>query len=68
MKKILVCVCFLLCFSPLAAFAPVDENESVKLPVIMYHSVTSYGKSEYIVTEKQLEEDLAFLKKRFCAG
>ena len=61
MKKILVCVCFLLCFSPLAAFAPVDEKESVKLPVIMYHSVTSYGKSEYIVTEKQLEEDLVFL-------
>ena len=61
MKKFLLCVCFLLCFLPLAAFAPIEEKECVRLPVIMYHSVTSFGKSEYIVSEKQLEDDLRYL-------
>ena len=61
MKKFLLCVCFLLCFLPLAAFSPAEKKECVRLPVIMYHSVTSHGKSEYIVSEKQLEEDLVYL-------
>ncbi len=62
MKKFFICVClFLFCF-PLFAFSPYEEK-SVSLPVIMYHSVTSHGKSEYIVTEKQLENDLSYLKE-----
>lgn len=60
MKKILLGVCFVLCVLPLAAFNPI-EKESVKLPVLMYHSVTSYGKSEYIIDEKTLENDLKYL-------
>lgn len=60
MKKILLGVCFILCFLPLAAFSPA-EKECVRLPVLMYHSVTSYGKSEYIIDEKTFENDLKFL-------
>ena len=60
MKKILLCVCFVLFFLPLSAFAP-PETEKVRLPVLMYHSVTSYGKSEYIINEKTLENDLRHL-------
>ena len=63
MKKFLFCLCLFICFSPLCAFTR-KETESVKLPVLMYHSVTDFGKSEYIVTEKQLEADLKYLTER----
>lgn len=57
MKKICLCACLFLLIFPLCAFAP-SKSQKVNLPVLMYHSVTSYGKSKYIVTEKQLENDL----------
>ena len=61
MKKIILCLCLLFCFSPLFAFAQTDKNETRYLPILMYHSVTEYGKSEYIITPTQLESDLRFL-------
>lgn len=60
MKKTSFCVCLFFLFFSAAAFVPAP-TESVFLPVLMYHSVSSTGKSVYIVTEKQLENDLIYL-------
>lgn len=40
-----------------------NKDDSVFLPVIMYHSVYGDTPSEYIVTPEQLENDLSWLKK-----
>ncbi len=61
--RILTCgVCFFMAFfgglfHKGEAYAA-EEEESVELPVLMYHSVTTSGKSRYIVTPEQMEQDL----------
>lgn len=37
------------------------DEMSIRLPVIMYHSVCDKPPSEYVVTPKQLEDDLRYL-------
>lgn len=36
----------------------IDERESIRLPIVMYHSILHNKKGTYIVSEKQLEYDL----------
>ena len=47
----------------LKSSADKNDDDSVFLPVIMYHSICERSPSEYIVTPKQAESDLAWLKK-----
>jgi len=68
---ILASIIFALCFGLGAglAYAPAAAQEcqmqlEVELPILMYHRVFEGGhKSRYIITPKQLEEDLVSLKK-----
>jgi len=39
------------------------DEMSIRLPVIMYHSVCDKPPSEYVVTPKQLEDDLRYLRE-----
>ncbi len=43
-----------------------SEDDSVKLPVIMYHSICEKTPSDYTVTPQQLENDLRWLKDHGC--
>ncbi|MCM1507105.1 MAG: polysaccharide deacetylase family protein [Ruminococcus flavefaciens] len=45
-----------------------DTQDSVFLPVIMYHSVYDGNPEEYIVTPLQLENDLAWLAENGCTS
>lgn len=40
-----------------------DTRESIKIPVIMYHSILNNKKGVYIVSEKQFDSDLLAFKK-----
>ncbi|MDR1568973.1 MAG: polysaccharide deacetylase family protein [Oscillospiraceae bacterium] len=48
-----------------AAWKPAKPGEGIRLPIIMYHSVTTSGAKagEYNVTTAQLESDLNYLDK-----
>lgn len=44
-----------------------EMAEGIPLPIIMYHSVRNEGNKElgdYVITEQQMEKDLAFLKEK----
>ena len=47
------------------ALPAANQQEGIKLPIIMYHSVlkSPKKKTEYIVTPAQLEEDMIYLKE-----
>ncbi len=40
---------------------PVSTSPSVRLPIIMYHEVNTKNLGKYIVSPKELEEDIIYL-------
>ena len=57
-------VIFLLCKHSLESLPVFNENTSVTLPVLMYHSVLKDPQrtGKYTITPKKFEEDLIYLK------
>lgn len=54
-------------FSVVFAFSDNDnQNETIKVPILMYHSVLKNNKSndKYIVTPEMLENDIKYLKEK----
>lgn len=49
----------------LLAAAPVDSRDSVDIPIIMYHSITSdpASESEYVISSERFEKDLIWLRE-----
>lgn len=46
-----------------SAVLPSEAQRDIAVPILMYHSILNSRKSVYIVSEKQLEADIAALKK-----
>lgn len=40
-----------------------EQEEGIRLPILMYHSVLKSKKSKYIITPSQLESDLKYIKE-----
>jgi len=67
LKIVIIAIISSLIISSLASKETVSVfSEGVSLPVIMYHSVLESEKndSDYIVSTKQLEEDIQYLKQK----
>lgn len=62
----LCAVFFFIGKSLFSSSADIDSENSVFMPVIMYHSVYSGNPEEYIVTPVQLENDLSWLAENGC--
>lgn len=64
LDAVIISICSVFFFLGKSLFSSAgNKDESVFLPVIMYHSVYGDTPSEYIVTPEQLENDLNWLKK-----
>jgi len=62
-KKVL-CLALICCLIlVLGGWTNVDTDDSLALPVLMYHHVLNSRTGKYIVNEEQLESDFLYLKK-----
>lgn len=61
MPAVVIAIILTACGSFLVSSADVETEESIFLPVIMYHSVYGDTPEEYIVTPGQFAEDLSWL-------
>ena len=72
MKKLIFCILsallaviiLLLCKISLSSLPVFTEENSVRLPILMYHSVLADPQKtgKYVITPKKLEEDILYLK------
>ena len=63
-KPICLILLLILLLFPISARAASAEEETRRLPILMYHSVSATQKGTYFVTPDQLRADLRELKKR----
>ena len=66
LSVILAVIIFLLCKNSLASLPVFNENTSIILPVLMYHSVLKDPQrtGKYVITPKKFEDDLIYLKNK----
>ena len=69
MKKIIGIILLSLVFGTVLAGKSetvMVSSSGITLPIIMYHSIIPEddGKSDYIISERKFEEDIAYLKNK----
>lgn len=60
---IFVIFCILFNFTNVRNSLNVSTSPSVRLPIIMYHEVNTKGLGTYVISPREFEEDIIYLKK-----